>query len=339
MISDKSKNLKVLITGGSGFIGSNLINYLFLKTNWKILNLDKLSKVSNNSISFKKYRNRYQFYKINLINYNKLKKIMFDYKPNFILHLAAESHVDNSILDSKEFINSNILSTYNLLEVSRLYIQKNKNNKNGFFFYYISTDEVYGENLTKVEHDENSSFNPSSPYSATKASSEHLVTAWYKTFKIPFIISRSSNNYGPMQDKEKLIPMVIYNTMHSLKIPVYGKGLQIRNWLYVDDHIRSIHKIILSKKRNKIFNIPGNKYITNIKLIKKILKIIHSKKTNKRDLADLNKLITFVKDRPGHDYVYSISGKTIKKEIGDIEYTEFDKSLEKTINWYLDKIS
>jgi len=336
MISDKSTNLKVLITGGSGFIGSNLIKYFLSKTCWKILNIDKILSKTNDK-SFAKHKNRYQFTKLNLNNFKKLKKIYFEFKPNFIIHLAAESHVDNSIIDSKKFINSNIISTYNLLEISRAYIQKkNKLNKN-FFFYYISTDEVYGENLTKTKNLEVSTFNPSSPYSATKASSEHLVRAWSRTYNIPYIISRSSNNYGPKQHKEKLIPKIIYNSLNSIKIPVYGKGKQIRNWLYVYDHIKIIHKIILSNKRNKIYNIPGNDYVTNIKIIKKIMNLIQSKKINNLKKIDLYKLISFVKDRPGHDYIYFISGKKLINEIGEINYTKLEDGLEQTINSYLNK--
>jgi dTDP-glucose 4,6-dehydratase len=323
--------MKILVTGGNGFIGSNLVIKILQEyKNFKVLNLDCNTYASNfKKLNFlKKYKN-YKFSNTNICNFDILKKRFNNFKPDIVLNLAAETHVDNSIEDPKNFINTNIIGTYNLLELSRNYYAKKKNK---FLFIQISTDEVFGDlGSKKSSFKENSLINPSSPYSASKASGDHLVSSYYRTYKLPTIITRCTNNYGPYQSVEKLIPKVIHNALNNKKIPVYNKGKEIRDWIHVDDHVDAILKIITKGIPGNTYNIGSKNQISNIKLIKKILFILGKKQNNYKNLLHL---ITFVKDRPGHDFKYSINNTKIKNQIKWKPKIKFDFGIKKTIEWY-----
>jgi len=328
----------VLVTGGLGFIGSNLIIKL-LKLNYKVINIDAILYPSIKK-KFLHEKNQYVFHKVNIKNYKKIKKIIFENNPSIIFHLAAESHVDRSISNPSQFIQSNILGTYNLLECTREFLKKNKSHF--LKFIHISTDEVYGSISGDYKFKESSKYFPNSPYSASKASSDHLVYAWHKTFNMPIIITHCANNYGPYQFPEKLIPLTINKAINLKKIPIYGNGKNIRNWIYVEDHVDAL--IALSNKGviGNTYNIGAEKILTNIQLVKKICALLDNKISNK---YKYKKLIKFVKDRPGHDFKYDIDSTKIKKEINWSPNISIDKGLDITINWYLnnqkwlDKIS
>ena len=328
---------RIIVTGGNGFIGINLILALLHNKNNLILNIDNLTYASNNDSILKKYSN-YRFVKENIIFKNKITKIFKKFKPNIIFHLAAESHVDRSISKSNTFINTNILGTYSLVECFSHYIASKQNsNKKIFKFIYISTDEVYGDNILnkKYRSVEDDRFFPSSPYSSTKASSEMIIKAWYRTFKFPSIICRPSNNYGPFQNKEKFIPLIISSFLKNSKIPVYGNGKQIRNWIFVHDTVKALIKIMNKSDIGKVYNISSDLEIENLKLIE----LIHSQLL-KRGLVN-NKnyktYIDFVSDRPGHDFRYSINNKKIKKDLNWQSETIIKNGIKETINWYLKK--
>jgi dTDP-glucose 4,6-dehydratase len=321
----------VIVTGGLGFIGSSVVKKL-LNLKFKVLNLDSLTYAANleKLKEFKSFKNHY-FYKCDITDAKKLNQIFNKYKPKYVLNLAAESHVDNSINNPKNFINTNIIGTYNLLvETNKLY-QKNYNIK----FVQISTDEVYGDVVRKNKSSkENDAYVPSSPYSASKASSDHLVRSWSRTYGIKYNITCSANNYGPYQNNEKLIPVIIKNIVSKKKIPIYGNGLQKRNWIYVEDNADAIIKVALSGKDNSTYNIGSNNDFTNKFMVKAICKILCKEfKFNK----NIFKLISYVKDRPGHDLVYKVNYNKIKKELKWKPKENFNKSITKTIQWYLKK--
>lgn len=333
----------ILVTGGAGFIGSALIRKL-VKKNYYILNIDKLGYASDlrNLYSIKKYKN-YKFIKLNISNLNQLKNIFKKYNPQYVINCAAESHVDRSIKSSGDFIKSNILGTYNLLECIRISIGKNKfYQKNKFqLFHQVSTDEVFGDSdKLKLPPDEDSNYNPSSPYSATKASADNLVVAWGRTFNIPYTISICTNNYGPFQFPEKLIPVTILNSLRGKKIPVYGDGKQIRDWLYVEDHIEAILKIVFNKKiKNEKFNISGNNQVKNIDLVKIICNLLNrSVKLKPKNVSDFKNLIEFTKDRLGHDRKYFLKSKKITNYFNWKPKYNIKRGLKKTLNWYLNNI-
>ena len=328
-----------LVTGGGGFIGSTFIKEVLKNKKNKVCNLDKITYASNLSIlsSFKKNRN-YIFFKNNLQNYKNIHTILKNFKPNFIIHFAAESHVDRSIANPIDFAQSNILGTMNLLEASRLYWNKlSSNKKKTFRFLNISTDEVFGSLGKKGLFNENSNYDPSSPYSASKASSDHLVRAWNKTFKIPTIITNCSNNYGPFQYPEKLIPLTIINALNFKKLPIYGNGKQIRDWLHVNDHVSAILRIINDGNVGHTYNIGANNEKSNIEIVKQICFILDELQPilNKK-IKSYSELINFVKDRPGHDLRYAIDAKKIKKEIKWKPDIEFKKGIKETVKWYIE---
>ena len=330
---------KFLITGGAGFIGSALIRYLIKNTTHKVFNIDKLSYASNlRNLENIKNDKKYFFKKINICNTNKVQKILSKFQPDIIIHLAAESHVDKSIDGPSEFIKTNIVGTYALLEESRRYWSNlSKKKKQNFRFLHVSTDEVYGDlKGTKDLFKEETPYAPSSPYSASKASSDHLVRAWQRTFKLPTLITSCSNNYGPYQYPEKLIPLIILNALHGKKLPVYGNGRQVRDWLYVDDHARALLKVALKGKIGETYNIGGCNEIENIKVVKKICQILDKLKPSKLDgVNKYEQLITFVDDRPGHDQRYAIDASKIEKQLKWKPKEKFEIGIKKTVKWYL----
>jgi len=316
--------IKIIVTGGLGFIGSNLIEEL-LKKNYKVLNIDKVTYSSNfyNINEFKNNKN-YLFKKCDIGN-KILNKIIFDFKPSGIFNLAAETHVDRSIEKPSNFINSNIYGTFNILEIFKKYSKKFKNTR----LIHISTDEVYGDILVGRTK-ENHPYNPSSPYAASKASSDHLVSSYVRTYEIPAIITNCSNNYGPRQHPEKLIPKIIYNIINNKEIPIYGKGTNSREWIYVKDHCEALIKIFKKGKIGNFYNIGSNKNETNVGITKKILKF--SKK--KIQIGDKVK-IKYVKDRPGHDIRYALNSNKIIKDLNWKPRTSLKDGLTKTFDWYL----
>jgi dTDP-glucose 4,6-dehydratase len=316
---------KIIVTGGLGFIGSNLID-LLLKKKYFVINIDKVTYSSNfyNTAEFVKNKN-YKFIKCD-INNKKISSILNKYKPVCIFNLAAETHVDRSIDDAKSFIYSNILGVYNILECFKKYSQKNKKTK----LVHISTDEVYGDILTG-RSDEKYAYKPSSPYAASKASSDHLVYSYVRTHNIPAMVTNCSNNYGPKQHPEKLIPKLIYNILNNKALPIYGKGKNSREWIYVKDHCEALLKVFQNGKIGEFYNIGSNKNLNNIQICKTLLKI-----SNKINVAKNNVKIKFVKDRPGHDFRYALNSNKIKKELKWKPKTTFEKGILNTFNWYLD---
>ena len=314
---------KVIVTGGLGFIGSNLIQ-LLLKKKYFVLNIDKVSYSSNfyNIKSFKNNKN-YKFIKLD-INNKKLFTIFKKIKPCGIFNLAAETHVDRSIDEPKHFIKSNILGTYNLLECFRKFNKLNSKAK----LIHISTDEVYGDVLSG-RSDENYQYKPSSPYAASKASSDHLVYSYVRTFKIPAIITNCSNNFGPRQHPEKLIPKLIYNIINNRKLPIYGKGLNSREWIYVKDHCEALIKVYQKGKAGNFYNIGSNKNLSNLEVTKKLLNI-----AKKKIIIGKNVKINFVKDRPGHDVRYALNSNKIKKELNWKPKINFNEGIKLTFDWY-----
>jgi len=316
---------KIIVTGGLGFIGSNLIEYL-IKKKYKVLNIDKITYSSNfyNLKEIAKNKN-YKFYKCDITNSNKLKDIIFKFKPNGIFNLAAETHVDRSIDNPNNFINSNILGVFKLLEIFKLFSQKFNNTK----LIHVSTDEVYGD-VISGRTKENFPYNPSSPYAASKAASDHLVSSYIRTYKIPAIVTNCSNNYGPKQHPEKLIPKIIYNIINNREIPIYGKGTNSREWIYVSDHCEALVKIFNKGTLGNFYNIGSNKNLTNIEICKKLLNISKTKIK-----LGHNVLIKYVKDRPGHDFRYALNSNKLINELKWKPKTTLKSGLLKTFNWYL----
>ena len=314
---------KVIVTGGSGFIGSNLVKYL-LKKKYFVINIDKLSYSANpyNIKNLNKNEN-YIFFKVDLNDRKKITKILKKYKPNGIFNLAAETHVDRSIDNPKNFIDNNILGTYNLLEAILAYKKKIK-------LIHISTDEVYGD-ILKGRSDEKYPYNPSSPYSSSKASSDHLVKAYTRTYKIPAIISNCCNNYGPNQFPEKLIPKLIFNIINNRPLPIYAKGKNSREWMHVQDHCEALLKIYLKGKIGENYNVGSGINVKNIDIAKKLLKLAKTKSLKIKKKVK----IKFVKDRPGHDFRYALNNRKMLKKLGWKAKTSLNLGLSKTFDWYL----
>lgn len=335
--------MNYLITGGSGFIGSALIKFLIKNTRCEILNIDKLTYASSSdSLLDISQNSNYSFIKADICNKELISKHIFDFKPNVVMHLAAESHVDRSIDTPSEFINTNILGTSILLECFREYwVNSSRKNKNEFFcFHHISTDEVYGSLDAGGKFKEDTAYDPSSPYSASKASADHLVRAWNKTYKLPTIITNCSNNYGPFQFPEKLIPTLILNALEGKKLPIYGDGSQVRDWLYVEDHVAALYKVVTKGKTGETYNIGGNSELKNIEVANIICEILdnlipESKKPLEIKKKSFKSLITFVEDRPGHDKRYAIDINKIKKDLGWEPTFNFKDGMHKTVEWYL----
>ena len=316
---------KFIVTGGSGFIGSNLVKFL-LKKKYFVINIDKLSYSANpyNLNKIKKNKN-YRFFKVDINNEKKILSILKKFNPDGIFNLAAETHVDRSIDDPKNFIKSNILGVYNLLEEFKIFSEKNKKTK----LIHVSTDEVYGDVLAG-RSSEKYPYKPSSPYAASKASSDHLVYSYVKTYNIPAIITNCSNNYGPKQHPEKLIPKLIYNIINNKNLPIYGKGKNSREWIYVGDHCDALLKIFNKGKIGEFYNIGSNYNLDNLSVVKKLINV------SKKKIKIGSKVkIKFVKDRPGHDKRYAINSSKIKNKIGWKPKISFEEGLKKTFSWYL----
>ena len=324
---------KILITGGYGFIGSCLIRYLLNEGHTIVGNIDKLTYCSNTeSITNDDSLKNYFFYKEDIFDQKKISEIINEFKPNYIIHLAAESHVDRSIDGPEVFMNSNIIGTFNLLNASYQYISNNNLHDN-FKFILVSTDEVYGSlNNSEDSFTEESSYAPNSPYSASKASADLLARAWNKTYKFPIIVTNTTNNYGPWQFPEKLIPLTIYKCLNEQKIPIYGSGDQIRDWIYVDDHVSGLIAVIKDGKIGEKYNIGCSNELRNIDVVKDICNVLDSTKPRKNGLY--SDLIEFVSDRPGHDFRYSLNSNKIK-DLGWKPKYNWNEALKMTIEWYI----
>ncbi|WHP04501.1 MULTISPECIES: dTDP-glucose 4,6-dehydratase [Acinetobacter] len=329
--------MKILLTGGAGFIGSAVVRHIIQKTNDVVLNIDKLTYAGNlESLKEINRDSRYQFQQIDICDDLKLEQAFEQFQPDVVMHLAAESHVDRSIDGPATFIQTNIVGTYTLLEVARKYWQSlDDSRKTGFRFHHISTDEVYGDlDGTTDLFTETTPYAPSSPYSASKASSDHLVRAWHRTYGLPTIVTNCSNNYGPYHFPEKLIPLVILNALDGKALPIYGKGDQIRDWLFVEDHARALYLVVTQGMVGETYNIGGHNEKQNIEVVKTICKILDELRPQ-ANAQPYESLITFVKDRPGHDLRYAIDAAKIERELGWKPQETFETGIRKTVEWYL----
>jgi dTDP-glucose 4,6-dehydratase len=331
--------MKILVTGGAGFIGSAVIRNIINNTTDNIVNLDKLTYAGNlESLSAVEKNERYSFEHVDICDRAELDRVFKQHQPDAVMHLAAESHVDRSIDNPAEFIETNIVGTYHLLEAARQYWNKSDEPlKSNFRFHHISTDEVYGD-LDDPEglFTEKTAYAPSSPYSSSKASSDHLVRAWQRTYDLPTLISNCSNNYGPYHFPEKLIPLVILNALEGKPLPVYGNGMQVRDWLYVEDHARALYKVLSEGTAGETYNIGGHNEKANIEVVKTICTLLEELIPIKPAHIELYQdLIINVTDRPGHDVRYAIDASKIELELGWVPSETFETGLRKTVQWYL----
>lgn len=335
--------MKILITGGAGFIGSAVVRHIITHTHDSVVNVDKLTYAGNlANVASVAHSSRYAFEQVDIINRSELDRVFAQHQPDAVMHLAAESHVDNSIHSAGEFIQTNIVGTFTLLEATRHYWQqKQPAQRAAFRFHHISTDEVYGDLPdTAALFTETTPYAPSSPYSASKASSDHLVRAWHRTYGLPTIITNCSNNYGSHQFPEKLIPLTILNALSGKPILIYGNGLQVRDWLFVDDHARALHQVITQGKVGESYNIGGNSEQTNLVVVQTICALLEQLAPNKpQGVAHYADLITHVADRAGHDVRYAIDTQKIQRELGWQVQETFATGIRKTVEWYLTQFS
>jgi dTDP-glucose 4,6-dehydratase len=329
----------ILVTGGAGFIGSAVIRHIINDTEFNVVNVDKLTYAGNlESLAAIDDHERYHFEQVDICNEKEIKRVFELYQPDIIMHLAAESHVDRSIDGPGDFIQTNIIGTYTLLEQARAYwLKLAEDKKVAFRFHHISTDEVYGDlEGTDDLFTETTAYSPSSPYSASKASSDHLVRAWQRTFGLPTVVTNCSNNYGPYHFPEKLIPLMILNALEGKPLPVYGKGNQIRDWLYVEDHARALVLVATKGKVGETYNIGGHNEKQNIEVVNTICELLEEFEPIKPEGIEAYKeLITFVQDRAGHDVRYAIDASKIQKELGWLPKETFETGIRKTVQWYL----
>ena len=330
---------RFVITGGAGFIGSAVIRHLINDTDAQVLNLDKLTYAGNlDSLLDLDSSDRYQFVQSDICDAAAVRNIFSDFQPNVVMHLAAESHVDRSIDGPSEFIQTNIVGTYTLLEAAREYRSSLADEDKALFrFHHVSTDEVYGDlEGTDDLFSETNAYEPSSPYSASKASSDHLVRAWNRTYGLPIVITNCSNNYGPYQFPEKLIPHMILNAISGKSLPIYGDGLQIRDWLHVEDHARALVKVALEARDGETYNIGGHNEVANIDVVRTLCGLLEELVPHKPEGVErYEDLIVYVKNRPGHDVRYAIDATKIEHDLGWIPQETFETGLRKTVEWYL----
>jgi dTDP-glucose 4,6-dehydratase len=327
--------MRILVTGGAGFIGSALVRYLVGEVGADVLNLDKLTYAGNlESLGAIEGANNYHFVQADICDYAKISEIIAAYRPDHIMHLAAESHVDRSITGAKDFVETNVMGTFSMLEGARQYWNSLQGEaKANVRFLHVSTDEVYGSLHETGLFEETTPYDPSSPYSASKAASDHLAKAWHRTYGMPVVVSNCSNNYGPCHFPEKLIPLNIINAMEGKALPVYGDGSNIRDWLYVEDHARALHLICSKGRLGETYNVGGRNERKNIDVVRRICAIMDELRPQN---APHDKLITFVTDRPGHDHRYAIDATKLETELGWKAQENFDSGIEKTVRWYLD---
>ncbi|WP_207063956.1 dTDP-glucose 4,6-dehydratase [Motiliproteus sp. SC1-56] len=335
--------MNILVTGGAGFIGSAVVRHLLGRTGHQVVNLDSLTYAGNLESILGADRNaRYAFECVDICDLEAVRAVFTQHQPDLVMHLAAESHVDRSIDGPGAFIQTNVTGTYNLLQAAKEYwVGLDAERRLGFRFHHISTDEVYGDlESTDDLFTENTPYAPSSPYSASKASSDHLVRAWYRTYGLPVLITNCSNNYGPYHFPEKLIPHMILNALHGKPLPVYGDGQQIRDWLYVEDHARALVKVVTEGKVGETYNIGGHNEKTNLSVVETICDLLEELAPEKpQGVERYRDLITFVRDRPGHDLRYAIDAGKIERELGWRPEETFESGIRKTVQWYLDNAS
>lgn len=331
--------MKILVTGGAGFIGSALVRHIINDTQDSVVNLDNLTYAGNlESLTSVAGSERYAFEQVDICDRVELDRVFAVHQPDAVMHLAAESHVDRSIDGPAAFIETNIVGTYTLLEAARSYWNSlGSERKAAFRFHHISTDEVYGDlEGTDDLFTETTSYAPSSPYSASKASSDHLVRAWLRTYGLPTIVTNCSNNYGPYHFPEKLIPLMILNALEGKSLPVYGDGMQIRDWLFVEDHARALYKVVTQGTVGETYNIGGHNEKANIEVVKTICSLLEELVPNKpQGVVQYQDLITYVKDRPGHDVRYAIDASKIERQLGWKPQETFESGILKTVEWYL----
>lgn len=332
--------MKIVVTGGAGFIGSAVVREIVENTAHEVVNVDSLTYAGNlESLKSVASNARYAFEQIDICDYATLKVVFEKHKPDAVMHLAAESHVDRSIDGPGAFINTNVVGTYTLLEAARAYWNSlSDEKKSAFRFHHISTDEVYGDlHGTDDLFTETTPYAPSSPYSASKAASDHLVRAWHRTYGLPVVLTNCSNNYGPYHFPEKLVPHMILNALHGKPLPVYGDGSQIRDWLYVEDHARALLRVVTQGKNGETYNIGGHNEQRNLYVVQTICDLMEELAGDKKPsgIKQYRDLITFVKDRPGHDARYAIDASKIEKDLGWKPQETFESGLRKTVQWYL----
>ncbi|MBF8651241.1 dTDP-glucose 4,6-dehydratase [Pseudomonas putida] len=330
--------MNILVTGGAGFIGSAVVRHIIANTTDSVINVDKLTYAGNlESLQSVENSDRYVFEHVDICDREAIERVFRDHQPDAVMHLAAESHVDRSISGPSEFIQTNIIGTYVLLEAARGYWNTlDEGRKAAFRFHHISTDEVYGD-LEGPEDlfTETTPYQPSSPYSASKASSDHLVRAWSRTYGLPTLVTNCSNNYGPFHFPEKLIPLVILNALEGKPLPIYGKGDQIRDWLFVEDHARALYKVVTEGEVGETYNIGGHNEKQNIEVVRTVCALLDELRPDSPYRPHID-LLTYVQDRPGHDLRYAIDASKIQRELGWVPEETFESGIRKTVQWYLD---